>query len=190
MLPTTPWGMRGPRPAMQGASVLLGASPELPGRGRVPRLCTLCDRTTEPCGQRHRHERIPGLYLRVQRADIGQEASVSATKHAGSGLHSATCSRPAAHLRKPSEPRLAVSGGGQAGCAVLWYCGHPFAKHSSVCSTQAARDLSRCFTLMDVVVSSHNDKSTPDDKAQEVQLRAWGRGESAPIRKGAAGSPT
>jgi len=34
---------------------------------------------------------------------------------------------------------------------------------------EAARDLSRCFTLMDVVVSSHNDKSTPDDKAQEVR---------------------
>ena len=31
---------------------------------------------------------------------------------------------------------------------------------------------------MDVVVAHDDDKSTPDDKAQEVQLLAWGRGVS------------
>eukprot|EP00439_Symbiodinium_sp_Y106_P024399 s1473_g2.t6 len=34
---------------------------------------------------------------------------------------------------------------------------------------EAAADLSRCFTLMDVVVAHDDDKSTPDDKAQEVR---------------------
>ena len=63
-------------------------------------------------------------------------------------------------------------------------CMQPCAKQSRERNTEAAEDLSRCFRLMDVVVS--HDTSSAHDKAQEVQLRPpcqQNQLEGAPVRK-------